>query len=696
MSFLSPFFLLAITAVGIPLIIHLLNLRKPNRIKFSTLAFFEELKKTTIRKIRIKRYLLLLLRLLAVACLAFVLARPFLPPGVGSSGSSQTPALNAILIDNSISMSRIGEKGPLFDQVKSIVQSIEESSKESDRFILQVTNGSAQYSTIIGHGQLLKRIEQLEIAPAGNFGTQRVEEIYEVLNDAPYQNKRLFIITDGQKNQFDELKLAEIESNTITSTFIVLENVETQNTVISKLESSTNMIGVGLPVKLSVTVQNRGEIPIANQYVSLEFQEELVGQYSLSMEANSSRIFSFDVTPSSTGSSNGKIIIEGDEFNADNEFFFTIEVPEAQNILWVSDDNLNVAQNSYTEMVLNASTNNDAQLSYKKAKPEILSTTEIGNFNAIILDGLSSVPEFAMTNLTEFVQSGKGILFFPSEKGDIRNYNAFLNAFNIGSFEGIIGEYGSFKTIAKGETLQEDHPIFSGLFELAENEDVRIANPDIYYYFKLKPSNSPGGFNILTLNTKDPLIREKRFGAGKVIISGIGNTPSWSNFSIKPLYAPLYYRTMLYAASTEEGGFSMHTLGSEFNWNGKINSENTMLVIDGLTVVPEARVNAGGTVITYPAESWIPGWITLKDNTKSYSIATNLDRSESEFVQLEKPNFNQIKFVDASELQGASLANEIKASGFGKEIWSWFMLAGLIFLVTESLVSIFYKAETIS
>ena len=65
MSFLSPLFLFAVAAVGLPLIIHLLNLKRPQKVAFSTLAFFKELQKTAIRKIQIQRYLLLFIRLLA-------------------------------------------------------------------------------------------------------------------------------------------------------------------------------------------------------------------------------------------------------------------------------------------------------------------------------------------------------------------------------------------------------------------------------------------------------------------------------------------------------------------------------------------------------------------------------------------------------------------------------------------------------
>ncbi|GAB5409820.1 MAG: hypothetical protein BalsKO_21850 [Balneolaceae bacterium] len=696
MSFLSPLFLIAISAVGLPLIIHLLNLRRPQRVKFSTLAFFKELQKTTIRKIKVKRYLLLLLRLLAIACLAIVLARPFLPPGIGNSINSQAPSLNAILIDNSISMSRIGGKGPLMEQAKEIVKSIEESSKESDRFILQITNGEAQYSTIVGHGQLLRRIEEVEISKSGNYTRDRIENLYQVLEDAPYENKRLFVISDGQRSQILKNEISGNENRAITSTFINLGEVKVQNTLITSLESSTNMIGAELPVNLTVTVKNNGSNPVANQFVSLEFEGALVGQYSLSLDAGFSQTFSFEVIPGKMGSSKGKVFIEGDEFPDDNEFFFVIEVPETRRILWVKESISTSPMISYTGVMLEASGNNDAQLTYEQAETDILGTSDVFEYDAIILDGVKEIPEFSFNNLLNFVQEGRGVVFFPSEDGDIRNYNAFLRQYNAGSFEGVLGEYSSFKSIAKGEELQEDHPIFTGLFEREETESLRITNPDIYYYYKIKPSSSPGGFNILMLNNNDPLIREKRFGEGRLIVSAIGNNPGWSNFAVKPLYAPLYYRTLLYASSSEEGGFSNHILGNSFEWKGTLEAEDAMIKVNDETVIPEARVTNAGVLISYPGEKWTPGWVSVLDDEREYAVGVNLEREESDFVQMKsEEQLEGFAYVDAKALGGESLEKKIKASGFGKEIWSWFMLAGLFFLVVESLVSIFYKAETI-
>ncbi len=695
MSFLSPLFLFAVAAVGLPLIIHLLNLKRPQKVAFSTLAFFKELQKTTIRKIQIKRYLLLFIRLLAVACLALVLARPFLPPGV-SGGNTNAPALNVIVLDNSLSMERIGQNGPLFEQAKSIIQTIEESAKESDRFIFQTTNGEAAFNSVIGHSQLLRRTEEASISNAGNYIGERLQAVIGILDEAPYQNKHIFLITDGQISQLSELQELEQTPNS-TLTIFSLGDVSVQNSKILNVSTSSTMIGSGLPVSVTVEVQNDAEVPISNQFVTLEVEGRIAGQYSVSLPANGIETYSFEVIPSQTGTLKGAIRIEGDEFTADNSYYFSLMVPASRSIVWLTDPEAAPAEISYTNLVLDASNQNDSKLNYQKVGLNQIETIDFQNTEAIILDGLTSIPDFIFPRLQEFVQNGGGLLFFPSEQGSIQNYNAFLEQFNVGQFLGVIGEFASFNTIARGTEIQEDHPIFTELFELDNETPIRVANPDVFYYYKLRPSNSPGGFNLITLNSDDPLIREKRFGEGRILISAIGTGVEWSNFSVKPLFAPFFYRSLLYVASSDAGGLLMHEVGNEFVFSGDVNANSVRIMNANEEIIPESRNTGLGTSINYKAVNWQPGFVTVQDEIKSIDIAVNLKRIESEFTSIDE-TFSEsisenVRFVDVNEIPDAKLNSEIVASGFGREIWNWFMWLGLLFLILESIVAAFYKTE---
>lgn len=698
MSFLNPFFLIAIIAAGIPLMIHLLNLRRPTRVKFSTLTFFNELQRSTIRRIRIKRLLLLIMRMLAVACLAMVLARPFLPPGMTFGGSSQSPSLNAILIDNSISMNRVGENGPMIDYARDVAAKISEASRERDRFVLQVTNGEGTFPAILNHQNLNAGLEEVEATAGGNYLLERLTGLQDFMEETPYQVKKLFILTDGQQSQLQDLAAAEEMDERIT--IIDVGDVEVQNTLIAEVSVSSQMIGSGLPVSLNVRVRNEGKVPAINQFLSLEYDEQPLGQYSLSLQPGEERVFDFEVVPETGNSSRGRIWIEGDEFIEDNEYYFAIDIPEQRNILWLRPEQPAQTDGlSYTQLMLEASSDNDAQFTYDEVRPDQWSAADMSNYDAYILDGVEEIPAFMITELQSEVQSGKGLMFFPSENGSIENYNELLSRFNAGRWIGISGDYASFNSVASADELLQEHPSFQGLFETAEDEDLRFAPPSIYYYYRLDTGGSSNAFDLLRLNNGDPLVHEKRFGEGTLILSAIGNDPGWSNFPVQELFAPFYYRLTLYAAASEEGGLSVHTLGAAFSGSGNFDTEQVVLEVEGEEIRPEIDLSGKSVEVAYEGEEWKPGYLLITDGETQLSVGLNLPAAESELKESseeflsEQLNDIELSYVDAGGLNEQELLSTIQSTGFGREIWQWFLMAGMLFLVAESLISSFYKAE---
>ena len=103
MSFLSTAFLFALPLVAAPFLLHLFDRRRKEVIEWGAMQFLREAtaKKSSAR--RLKQWLLLLLRGLALAALILSLARPMLPSGyLGGDQRSET----ILVIDNSMSMSR--------------------------------------------------------------------------------------------------------------------------------------------------------------------------------------------------------------------------------------------------------------------------------------------------------------------------------------------------------------------------------------------------------------------------------------------------------------------------------------------------------------------------------------------------------------------------------------------------------------
>ncbi len=125
MSFLNPFLLFGLVAAAIPVIIHLFTRRQPKETLFPSLEFLTEVNQSEIRRLKLKQWLLLLLRTLAVAALAMAIARPALKGTVGLKSGAGTTVV--VLIDQSGSMSAAGAGpagGTLLDQARRVVEDL--------------------------------------------------------------------------------------------------------------------------------------------------------------------------------------------------------------------------------------------------------------------------------------------------------------------------------------------------------------------------------------------------------------------------------------------------------------------------------------------------------------------------------------------------------------------------------------------
>ena len=88
MTFLNPLVLLGLAAAAIPIVVHLFNFRRPKTVDFSSLRFLREVERQSMRRVRIRQWLLLALRTLAILFLVLAFAQP-----------TRTGALDGVLGD---------------------------------------------------------------------------------------------------------------------------------------------------------------------------------------------------------------------------------------------------------------------------------------------------------------------------------------------------------------------------------------------------------------------------------------------------------------------------------------------------------------------------------------------------------------------------------------------------------------------
>ena len=152
MTFLVPLALLAGIGVGLPILAHLLSRYKVRRTDWAAMQFLTRSVRVRSRQIRLRDFLLLLLRCLVVALLVGALARPFVREGESAlSGLGERRAGVLIALDTSFSMGyESGTSTRLQDGLER-VRTIVEGLQPGDP-LLRLLHHPAEAAMQVGEG----------------------------------------------------------------------------------------------------------------------------------------------------------------------------------------------------------------------------------------------------------------------------------------------------------------------------------------------------------------------------------------------------------------------------------------------------------------------------------------------------------------------------------------------------------------
>ena len=134
MSFVYPNFLWALLLLLVPIIVHLFHFRRYKKVLFPNVRFLKNVQKQTQSIKKLRNFLVLLARLLALAFLVFAFAQPYIP--IDNQEVSQSDEIVGIYIDNSFSMDNDGKQGPLIEEAKSKARELIKSYLPTDRFLV--------------------------------------------------------------------------------------------------------------------------------------------------------------------------------------------------------------------------------------------------------------------------------------------------------------------------------------------------------------------------------------------------------------------------------------------------------------------------------------------------------------------------------------------------------------------------------
>ncbi|HET6273242.1 MAG TPA: BatA domain-containing protein [Bacteroidota bacterium] len=565
MTFLNPLLLIGLVAAAIPIIIHLLNLRKLKTVEFSSLRFLKELQKTKMRRVKIRQLLLLILRTLLVIAVVLAFSRPAMKgslAGIPAGGTTKARATIVIVLDDSPSMGVRNERGILFSQAKEGVGRLLDLAEDGDEvYLIRLSE--------VGHKEIFvpasstravrDAVEKMSPSLMTTPFRSALGVAAKVLGESKNFNQEVYLVTDLQATQFMAQDSVDLFHERVRFFLIDIGTRQPENIGINQIVVHTQILTRNKPVSMQAHVRNFGTVPVRNGVASVYLDGARVVQQSVDVGAGGSASATFSIIPRRRGIIQGYVQLEDDAFEPDNTRYFVLNVPDNINVLMAG-----AAQQDTRLPALALTLLGDSSIAglfnVRQIDVSQLSATDLSRFNVL---AFCNVPQFATSvadRIAQFVHAGGGLLLFPGKDSDIGNYNEVLFP-RLGILParppaGIAlpteNETTGFLSF---DRVDFAHPLFAGLFEqssTARNAATPAAIESPHIFDAIVPQAGRDGQTIISLSNGAGFLTEYRTGMGRVLLFSVDAGLAWSDFPRKGLFAPLLHRSVVYLGTRDQ------------------------------------------------------------------------------------------------------------------------------------------------
>lgn len=693
MTFLNPLILFGLIAASIPIIIHLLNLRRLKVIEFSSLQFLKEMQKNKMRKIRIKEILLLILRTLAIAFLVLSFSRPTIK-NINLAGlGSEVKNTIIIIIDDTPSMAVEDKRGSYFLQAKKLAQKIIETAEEGDEiYFYRFSELSVLRENFepLSKNLILREIENLQIKDISRTFLDVFVAVSRILEKSVNLSKEVYVITDFQKSNLPEdfTKFPKLNRTFDANTRIYLFKVgekEAFNISIDSLQIVTKIFEINKPVSINASLTNHSSENGININTNLFFNDKKVAQKGIDIKNNSSGNFSFVGLAKDYMFNSGKIEIEDDDFLKDNVRFFNFFVPEKIKVLMVSE---NPSDLFFINLVLSQTLDDNSEpiFSITQTSTQFFNSYKPENYDILIISSPEKI--FNLNPLKEYLNNGGKIVILPGVNSSPIAFGRALESLNLNGIEGVTGSKDLKTNFTRFKEIDFNHPVFLGIF--SDKTPKKIESPKIFMAFNYKPTLK--GKDIITLENNYSFLCEEKVGNGIILLFTSAIDLSWNEISIKPIFVPLINRIAFYANSNFENLSFIAGEEIQFRAGRRITGQLRVITPDNKEIV-------------YSSENFAKDFVSLGklENTGNYKIfeddkligliSINIDPQESNLTKLEEKELNklaQISFPDAKLKIFDSTINPeevILQERYGTELWKLFLLLAILVLIFEMIIA---------
>ena len=669
MQLMFPWFLVGLVAVALPIVIHLLQLRRPQRFLFTNTAFIREVELVRVKQRNVQRWLLLLTRILGLVALIFLFCQPFIPARKNALLTSGAD----ILVDNSFSMQAHGfRNAALFTEELGQIRGLNKLMPNNTR--IRLLNSTTVNSSTTS--ALQNSVDAIKLNHDNPFSCLRGE-----LLDRGRDRNFFYIFSDFQKNQINKADLLSLRNQQVL--LLPLVSKGTGNLYVDSVWIDDAFVRLRSNIILHVRVRNGGTLKVKDSSVRVFLGNRQAAAFRVTVEPGQVFNSIVQVQIQDDGFALGRVVTEDSPVSFDNIYYFTLHPAAVIRVLEIGAE-------PTTQLLYR----NEPLFSYFFAKPQNVNYGVLNSANLVLVRELARLDAGLREGLRNVAKRGGSVVVVPSPShGSRDSYQLLFRELGLGTVQWEGRDKPDLREVAM-PTARE--PFFRDVLGAQQRA---VTMPRVAPVLRW----SRTGTDILRLRDGESFLSSFMSGTGQVYVFSAPFAQQYSDFSTHVLFVPVMYRLAMLSYRNEQLPAYRITQGAvtlqlpiattAASASERADETSFRLVRDSVVLIPTQRLVGSELRLEVPPAMAAAGFYEVRRGEKVLTtLAFNPDKRESELAaysadelrQLLGANHPNIKVVE-SGMNGEGLAT-LRAEQTGQPLWRYCLAIVLLALLAEALL----------
>ncbi len=570
MSFLHPALLVLLPLAALPVILHLITLRRLKTTELSTFRFLFDSYTRQRSRLRFADAILTALRTLFLLLLVLMFCRPVMKKWSALFGRGAGRDV-VLLVDCSASMNaRTGGVSAL-ERAKSAARAmVERLGREERVVVLRVTGQNEEVCRQLrGDGTAVReKIDALETGPSGANMLAALKHVFGAGGKREAASL-VYLFTDRQASGWREARKQGMEQVVPAGARLIVVDVGSresmQNVAVVGDAPGRLPETIGLPVVLKARVANHASSGGPTEVLAKALvNDREVARRSVTLKPGEEQVADLTFVPTEAGTFRGRFEIGTDRFPDDDSFLFAVNVRPPVSVLVVNGNPQTDPfedETLYLRTALTATGGDPLRERFVRSLdfrevPE--AGLNVAGASVVILANCGGLSADQFTVLRKFVADGGGLIVFPGERVTPQIYNdqffpvpgpqrERLTAALLGP---PVGDPKKPETFERLTVMDFRHPVLA-VFDAPGAKAFATAR--FFQRFPMKLAEEQRQtWALARFASADPALVESRLGRGVALVAAFPVNSKWSNLPLKPEFVPLVLQMVSYAQRRPE------------------------------------------------------------------------------------------------------------------------------------------------